>query len=635
MRLFGLTAAEFTLLFAGAATVALIAYLLSFRRRAARVATAPIWRLVASRRRTPLRKLLALALELLVLLLLCLALADPREEPTPAAPPVYLAVALDVSASMGALEEDGTRLDQARRLVERLALGLGPRDRLLLLAMDDGCRPLGAFSRDPAALGQALAGLVPSAVAEDVPAALEFASSALLSEAVEAEAVRRLVVVSDRFHPTGEPDPRLELWQVVVGEARDNLALTAFDLRRRGGAAKGSEVFVEVSNLGRRERRVRLALHTRAALLGEEELLVPADGQASRAYFLEPVDDPEIMASLVAPGGAGAADSFSLDDRAFGLVPERVARRVLLVTPGNLFLEKALGLDPSLTLSVRRPEQFDPASLSATGEAAIQAAVFDGVCPATSVPSLYFAPPGGPGCPFSVAEEVTAPVLGPVRGDHPVTGDLNLVDLQAQAVRRLVPEPGDLELWSDDGGPIMLARERGGLKLLGVGLDPARSDLPLRVAFPLLLHNTLAWFLGEEPDLGAEERSVGGLIPLPDWAAESRVEAPDGSLLTPLSLGGRWLLRPRQPGFYRLQAGRERLSLPVAFQLRGESDLAGDRQAGPGRLRWAGGEAPAELVAGLGAEEPAVPPPQWPRLLLAIAWLLLFDWVFFCFRILF
>ncbi|HOX42689.1 MAG TPA: VWA domain-containing protein [Myxococcota bacterium] len=635
MRLFGLTAAEFTLLFAAAATVALIAYLLSFRRRAARVATAPIWRLVASRRRTPLRKLLALALELLVLLLLCLALADPREEPGQASPPVYLAVAVDVSASMGALEEGGTRLDLARLLVGRLAAELGPRDRLLLLAMDDGCRPLGRFEREPAVIGQALASLAPSAVAEDLPAALEFAGSALLSEAVPEQAERRLVVVSDRFHPVGELDPRLGLWQLAVGEPRDNLALTAFDLRRRGGAAKGSEVFVEVSNLGRRERAVRLALHTRAALLGEEELRVPAGGQTSRAYFLQPIEEAEVMASLLAPGGGGAADAFSLDDRAYGLVPQRVARKVLLVTPGNLFLEKALGLDPSLALSVQRPDQLDPASLQGAGEAGFQAAVFDGLCPATGVPSLYFDPPGGPGCPFAVAEEVVEPVLGPVRGDHPVTTDLNLVDLQAQAARRLVPEAGDLELWSDAGGPIMLARERGGLKLLGLGLDPARSDLPLRVAFPLLLHNSLAWFLGEEPDLGAQERSVGGLIPLPDWAARGRVETPDGSSLAPLALGGRTLLRPRLPGFYRVQAGRERLSVPVAFQLRAESDLAGDRQVGPSRLRWAGGELPAELRAGLGGAEPVVPPPQWPRLLLAVVWLLLFDWVFYCFRILF
>ncbi len=634
MRLFGLSAAEFTLLFAAAAVVAVIAYLLSFRRRAARVATAPIWRLVASRRRTPIRKLLALALELLVLLLLCLALADPREEPVEPGPPVYLAVAVDVSASMGAQDVDGTRLDLARALVGDLAAALGPRDRLLLLAMDDGCRPLGAFGRDVEALAGALAGLRPSATSEDVPAALEFATSALVSEAVPEGAVRRLVLVSDRFHPAPAPDPRLELWQVAVGAPRDNLALSAFDLRRRGGAARGSEVFVELTNFGRRARTARLALHTRAALLGEEELEVPAGGQVSRAYFLEPVADEEIMASLVGRGGEGAPDAFSLDDRAYGLVPRRAARRVLLVTPGNVFLEKALGLDPSIELRVVRPEAFDPASLLGAGEGGVQAAVLDGLCPPSAVPALYFAPAGGPGCPFEVAEEVAEPALGPVRGDHPVTVGLHLVDVQAQVARRLVPEAGDLELWSDEGGPILLARERQGVKLLGLGLDPARSDLPLRVAFPLFLHGALAWFLGEEPDLGAEERAVGGLIALPDWAARARVEAPDGSALAPLRLGGRTLLRPRLPGFYRLSAGRERLSVPVAFQARAESDLHGDRLAGPGRLLWAGGEVPAPLRAGFDPDEPLTPPPQWPRLLLAVVWLLLFDWVFFCFRIL-
>ena len=72
MRFVGLSATEFTLLFSSAAFLAVVFYLISFRRRTAVLAAEPIWRLVLGRRRTPFRKLLALLVQILVLFLLSL-----------------------------------------------------------------------------------------------------------------------------------------------------------------------------------------------------------------------------------------------------------------------------------------------------------------------------------------------------------------------------------------------------------------------------------------------------------------------------------------------------------------------------------------------------------------------------------
>ena len=53
MRLFGLTPTEFTLLFCAAALLAVIIYLLAFRKRTVVVAADPIWRKIVGKRRTP------------------------------------------------------------------------------------------------------------------------------------------------------------------------------------------------------------------------------------------------------------------------------------------------------------------------------------------------------------------------------------------------------------------------------------------------------------------------------------------------------------------------------------------------------------------------------------------------------
>jgi len=630
MRLFGLTPTEFTLLFSAAALLAVIIYLLAFRKRTAVVAADPIWRKIVGKRRTPYRKLLALLIQLLVLFLLSLALGDPRFLPARAKPPVSMALVVDVSASMSFTDGGGTRMNRALEFAAAVADAMGPRDRMTLMAMDDSCRPLLPYTSDPQEIRDALGDLKPTTVSEEAQPAVDFAASSLTGAGSGDDAVGRIVLVSDRFHAVRVP-PRLELVQVAVGESTENLAVTAFDIRPRGGAARGSEVFLEVANYGRRSRKVRLSIHTREALLGEEILEVPGSEVVTRSYFLKPLETDRVMATITAARGGGPADGFVLDDRAFALTPERSTRRVVLVTSGNLYLEKALELNPSVELKVVAPERYRPAVLSRA-----QAVFFDGVCQPAPIPAVYFNPPGGSGCPFAYDLEVEFPVLLPLRGDHMVTRGITLIDVQVQQACRLLPEPGDVELLSDHGGPLIIARQKDSIRLLGIGFDVSKSDLPLRVAFPILLHNVLDWFLGEADIGGFNESGVGDLMELPAWVdPDEGIVNPVGDRVAPREVGGKLLLRPRQPGYYTAQRGSRRWVAPVNFYLEDESMPEGDRREAPGRLRWRGDQPPALVVAGFDKAEYPEPPLQWPVILLAIAWLLLFDWIFYVFRILF
>ena len=634
MRLFGLTPTEFTLLFCAAAMLAVIIYLLAFRKRTVVVAADPIWRKIVGKRRTPFRKLLALLIQLLVLFLLSLALGDPRFLPAQAKPPVNMALVVDVSASMSAKDGGGTRMDRAVELSRAVADAMGPRDRMTLMAMDDSCRPLLPYTSDPEEIHDALGDLKSTTVSEEAQPAVDFAASTLTGGGTGAgsagEVQSRIVLVSDRFHAVEAP-AGIELVQVAVGEGTENLAVTGFDIRPRGGAARGNEVFLEVANYGRRSRRVRLSVHTSAALLGEEILEVPAKGSATRSYFLQPLETDRVMATITAARGGGPADGFVLDDRAFALTPEQNIRRVVLVTSGNLYLEKALELNPSVGLKVVAPERYRPSVL-----AGAQAVFFDGICPPAPIHAAYFNPPGDSGCPFAYGSEVDFPALLPLRGDHIVTRGITLIDVQVQQACRLLPEPGDVELLADEGGPLVIARQKDSVRLLGVGFDVSKSDLPLRVAFPILLHNVLDWFLGEVAIGGFDESGVGDLLELPAWVnPEEGVVDPAGGRVAPRQVSNKLLLRPRLPGYYTAQRGDRRWVAPVNFHLKDESMPVGDLRESADRFRWRSGEPPAGVVAGFDKAEYPEPPLQWPVILLAIAWLLLFDWIFYVFRILF
>jgi hypothetical protein len=121
--------------------------------------------------------------------------------------------------------------------------------------------------------------------------------------------------------------------------------------------------------------------------------------------------------------------------------------------------------------------------------------VFDGVTPASPPVkgSFFFLDPHGAGSPFAERGAVRDPVIADVRRDHPLARQLDLSDVNIASARRLALAPGDIAVAGSFGVPLLIARERPGLRIAATSFDPRRSDLPMRPAFPLLIANALAW----------------------------------------------------------------------------------------------------------------------------------------------
>src|SRR5262245_29084081 len=118
MSFFGLTVQQLGLLGAGLGAVVIVLYILKLRRRRVEVPFAPLWDRVLREKETTtlfkrLRRILSLLVQLCLLALLILALGDPR-------PKVGerkgrdLALVIDTSASMQAMDVPGGRLEKAR-----------------------------------------------------------------------------------------------------------------------------------------------------------------------------------------------------------------------------------------------------------------------------------------------------------------------------------------------------------------------------------------------------------------------------------------------------------------------------------------------------------------------------------------
>jgi len=135
----------------GAVGVLIVLHLYGRRRRAVPVGTLFLWQRVPAepldRRR--FRPDLLFALQLGLLLALIAGLVRPYlEVATPAAERVRLLVVLDVSASMQAREEGGTRFELARRRARALVAQLLTGDEVMLVTAAERAHVVLAWTAD-------------------------------------------------------------------------------------------------------------------------------------------------------------------------------------------------------------------------------------------------------------------------------------------------------------------------------------------------------------------------------------------------------------------------------------------------------------------------------------------------------
>jgi hypothetical protein len=541
---------------AGAAAITAL-YLLRQRRRRVVVAFAPLWLGDAgdarsARRTRRLRHWLSLALALALYGAILLGAADPRSGDVDGRGRTVVLL-IDRSASMSATDEPGTRLAAARRRASELAAGLTGADRALVASFAADVTAESGFESDPRRLERAIAGVAPGDEAADLPRALAFAAAilrgrprptvVLISDGGFADDARRSAPVDADGRP-------LDVRYVAVGRRADNVALLSLAARRIPADPGTIEAALVVQSFRPTPTTVELEVSSGATIIEKVDLAL-APGE--RRHLTLPrlfATGAKLEARLV------AHDDLPLDDRATATIPPLPRRRVLRVGGPDLYLDGAL-LGLGRTVTVDRLAAADAARALARA-ADYDLVIFDGVAPATPPAAgrfLYFEP-RGPGSPFAARaqpgqakpdqakpghDSVRNPVIDPasLHREHPLLRQLDLGDVNIAEAGRLLPAPGDVTLAASFGVPLIVARERPGLRVAALAFAPRRSDLPLRPAFPLLVANALAWCARDATGPAGAEPLAGGT------AREAR--ASDTAPVPALALGGRTLRAPDPP----------------------------------------------------------------------------------------
>jgi hypothetical protein len=324
----------------------------------------------------------------------------------------------------------------------------------------------------------------------------------------------------------------------------------------------------------------RLALYADDRLINAYDLDI-----ASHAQQAVVIDDISLQTEVVEARLAGG-DVLALDDRAWAVYRRGEPAAVTLVTEGNLFLETGLALLPNVEVTVVRPsdwEREDEEGNAVGGERFADLIVLDGYVPVTAtLPArnlLFIAPPRSTPW-FTVTGRVDQPVARPVDQADPLLSHVSLAEVSVLETVRLT-----FRAWSrvvilgetDEGTvPLLLVGERDGGRIAVLAFDLRRSDLPLQIAFPLLLANLTGWLVpgsGGDIPLQVSPGTVVSLALPPDVEAVMMTR-PDGSTARLTAAQGQAVVADAgQLGVYRLSWEDSQAQFAVNLFSSQESDV--------------------------------------------------------------
>jgi hypothetical protein len=211
------------------------------------------------------------------------------------------------------------------------------------------------------------------------------------------------------------------------------------------------------------------------------------------------------------------------------------------------------------------PEEYKANPNVADG---MDAVIFDDFTPDTLPPppaSILMFHPTGPNSPIAVRSELANPRITEIAEDHPVMRWVTMSDVYTDKSNTFAidAKKGESTLAYSVRDSIIAAKRDGRRKILAFGFSlPAAdresaTDLPMRVAFPMLLVNTLDWFAGDSADLlttyptGRRERiPLDGVV----GATEAVVIGPDGRETKTPIIDGLATFYGSKVGFYDVSA---------------------------------------------------------------------------------
>ncbi|MBL9149507.1 MAG: BatA and WFA domain-containing protein [Phycisphaerae bacterium] len=546
-------------------------YFLKLRRLPKPIASTLLWRrsLEDIRANAPFQRLrmnLLLLLQLAILALLAFAIAQPQVDAglTRGGKTVIL---IDNSASMNAIdmsetrEKPKTRLEFAKELaktkVEKLfAGGLfgGGSGDVMVIAFADRAEVKCPFSNSRAQILAAIDDIEPTDATTSIGEALALARAFTTTTDSKGEFQMSTPAALELFSD-GNIDDLTEQslrkdeslrYNMLGLPTANNAGVVAIAAERSPEAPDKIQVFsaVATGNAEEVSSDVQLAVNGTVVAITPEPITMPGTtvpaSERRKQVIYKPFSQPR---DAVIEVSLAREDDLAIDNAAaIAIAPAKRVRVALVGSQGFVLrsLLEGMALEGLVRMSV---EEFE-ASWTSLGADAYDVYVLQDYTPSEGKklpPGRYLSFAGRPIDAITPVEKKERLRVKSTVDDHPVFRFVTLDDLVVSEAESIVVDRSFDVLAEAAEGPLVVAYDQGGVRLLHVTFDPLNSNWPFLRSFVNFVPNAIEWL-----SASGEALALNGLQPgdtasfrIPADAKNIELELPDGTKSS---------IAPREPG---------------------------------------------------------------------------------------
>ena len=183
-----------------------------------------------------------------------------------------------------------------------------------------------------------------------------------------------------------------------------------------------------------------------------------------------------------------------------------------MVTRGNYFLKTLLEAYPHFRVDAIKEINASSWEEQAQNHDLV---ILDGISPpATERGNFLMINAFSPSIPITKIGVRDNPVILDWDRSHPVMQDLDLATLQIRSATLVKTETGIKPLLEARNQGLIYAYEKEGLRAVLINFDLKQSDLPFRVAFPVLMTNCFRWLQPHQFSFAPLQVKAGEPFPL-------------------------------------------------------------------------------------------------------------------------
>ncbi len=528
----------------------LLLYMLRLRREKFEVSSILLWQMVLQDRQAnrPWQKLtrnLLLILQIMILVAMVIALLQPAVLGD-AISNAQVIVILDASASMQAVDIPPSRFEAAKKEIHVIIDALPNASELTLIQASAEPVVLIAHGQNKFEMREAVDGALVSSGEANWGAVFALANASIT------DPDHLILLFSDGNFPTEHISLYTDQFEYKqIGTSENNIGINAFSV---SPGKTGTELFINVHNYGSIPKAALLSIFQNGELLQAERIQLAPEDDHTQVIKRLPAGAQTYSARLSDDLADEYLDDYSLDDQAFISYHPSEAKRILLVTEGNFFLEQFLSVLPDTEAFMVFPNEIE-AGHSLPGEG-FSIFIYDGIFP-DKIPNgniLLINPPENP----IIEVGPTTQTFGQIDvSDHSLTRFIEWNEVQILQTKVIeLPDWGE-PLVTSESGPLVFVGEIQAHRFAVVSFDLLESDLPLQVTFPILFDQLIDYLNPPVMYDAPDGYKVGDPVQIkPGPSVESlNVRLPDGNEQeVPLDEYGAAFLKTGEPGIYTITA---------------------------------------------------------------------------------